>query len=80
MSRRGKGLYFFFTVDDVDEFYHFVVAGGVKTFDPPEDAGWGGRYFAAVDPNGYRLFFVKWLSGEPGLAGEGEGGGLGLAD
>jgi predicted enzyme related to lactoylglutathione lyase len=80
MMKRGRGIYFFITVDDVDEFYDFLVAGGIETFDPPEDAGWGGRFFAIVDPNGYRLFFVKWLADGPYLTSDGEETELGLAD
>lgn len=80
MSKRGRGIYFFLTVEDVDEFYEFVTAGGVETFEPPEDASWGGRFFAAVDPNGYRIFFVTWFSDGPYLSGEEPGGGLGLSD
>jgi predicted enzyme related to lactoylglutathione lyase len=67
MMRRGRGIYFFLTVEDVDEFYDFLVAGGIEVFDPPADAGWGGRFFAIVDPNGYRLFFVTWYADGPYL-------------
>jgi predicted enzyme related to lactoylglutathione lyase len=77
MARRGRGLYFFLTVEDVDEFYDFLVAGGIEVFDPPEDASWGGRFFAIVDPNGYRLFFVKWFTDGPYLH---EPGDIGLLD
>jgi predicted enzyme related to lactoylglutathione lyase len=80
ISKRGRGIYFFLTVDDVDEFYDFVTAAGIETFEPPEDASWGGRFFAAVDPNGYRLFFVKWFGDAPHTGGEVPGGGLGLQD
>lgn len=79
MSRRGRGIYFFLTVDGVDDFYESLVARGVEPFDPPGDDGWGGRYFAILDPNGYRLFFVEWSADGPPLP-EGEGTELGLAD
>ena len=78
MSKRGKGIYFFLTVEDVDEFYEFLVAGGIETYDPPQDSGWGGRYFAIMDPNGYRLFFVTWYADGPRLDAVGEPDGLGL--
>ncbi|MDT5157050.1 MAG: hypothetical protein QOC99_1013 [Acidobacteriota bacterium] len=77
MARRGRGIYFFLTVEDVDEFYDFLVAGGIEVFDPPADAGWGGRFFAIVDPNGYRLFFVTWYADGPYLDDPNE---LGLSD
>jgi len=80
MSKRGKGIYFFLTVEDVDEFYEFLVAGGIEVFDPPQDGGWGGRFFAVVDPNGYRLFFVTWYTDGPYLDDPGPPDELGLKD
>lgn len=80
MSRRGRGIYFFITVDDVDGFYDALVARGIETYDPPADEGWGGRYFAVVDPNGYRLFFVKWFADGSSLPAGGGEAELGLAD
>ena len=59
MARRGRGVHFFFTVDDVEEFYDFMRAGGLEV-SPPEDEGWGGRFVTVEDPNRYRLFFVEW--------------------
>ncbi|HEV7890536.1 MAG TPA: VOC family protein [Pyrinomonadaceae bacterium] len=59
MARRGRGVHFFFTVDDVDEFYDFMRAGGLEV-SPPTDEGWGGRFVTVEDPNRYRLFFVAW--------------------
>jgi catechol 2,3-dioxygenase-like lactoylglutathione lyase family enzyme len=52
-------VHFFLTVEDVDEFYDFVRAGGIKV-DPPTDEGWGGRFVTFEDPDHYRLFFVTW--------------------
>ena len=62
MARRGRGVHFFLTVEDVDEFYDFVRAGGLK-IDPPADEGWGGRFVTLEDPDHYRLFFVTWHDG-----------------
>ncbi len=59
MARRGRGVHFFLTVEDVDEFYDFVRAGGLKV-EPPSDEGWGGRFVTLEDPDHYRLFFVTW--------------------
>lgn len=59
MARRGRGVHFFFTVDDVDEFHGFMRAGGLEV-PPPTDEGWGGRFVTVEDPNRYRLFFVTW--------------------
>jgi catechol 2,3-dioxygenase-like lactoylglutathione lyase family enzyme len=59
MARRGRGVHFFFSVEDVDEFYDFVRAGSIAVA-PPVDEGWGGRFVTLEDPDHYRLFFVKW--------------------
>jgi catechol 2,3-dioxygenase-like lactoylglutathione lyase family enzyme len=59
MARRGRGVHFFLTVEDVDEFYDFVRAGGISIA-PPADEGWGGRFVTLEDPDHYRLFFVTW--------------------
>jgi catechol 2,3-dioxygenase-like lactoylglutathione lyase family enzyme len=64
MARRGRGVHFFFTVEDVEEFYDFVRAGGLEVA-PPSDEGWGGRFVTLEDPNRYRLFFVTWHDGGP---------------
>jgi uncharacterized glyoxalase superfamily protein PhnB len=80
MARRGRGVYFFITVEDVDEFYDFLRAGGFEATQPPEDASWGGRFFTVVDPSGYRLFFVTWFEGDPYLEDPGPPEELGLSD
>ena len=38
MARRGRGVHFFLTVEDVDEFHDFARAGGLKV-EPPSDEG-----------------------------------------
>ena len=68
MARRGRGVHFFLTVEDVDEFYDFARAGGLKV-DPPADEGWGGRFVTLEDPNHYRLFFVEWADEAAGPGG-----------
>jgi catechol 2,3-dioxygenase-like lactoylglutathione lyase family enzyme len=77
MARRGRGVHFFLTVEDVDEFYDFLRAGGLEVA-PPTDEGWGGRFVTLEDPNHYRLFFVAWH--EEGSRATPAGGGLGLPD
>ncbi|HEX8353355.1 MAG TPA: VOC family protein [Pyrinomonadaceae bacterium] len=76
MARRGRGVHFFLTVEDADEFYDFARAGGLDV-EPPSDEGWGGRFVTLEDPDRYRLFFVAWHDGGPAAtsaAGPGEGG------
>ncbi len=59
MARRGRGVHFFLTVEDVDEFYRQLLARGLE-LRPPADEGWGGRFVTLEDPDHYRLFFVTW--------------------
>jgi predicted enzyme related to lactoylglutathione lyase len=59
MLRRGRGVNFFFGVDDVDEYYQTLIERGVEV-QPPIDEGWGGRFITLQDPDKYRLFFVTW--------------------
>jgi catechol 2,3-dioxygenase-like lactoylglutathione lyase family enzyme len=72
MARRGRGVHFFLTVEDVDEFYDFARAGGLR-LEPPSDEGWGGRFVTLEDPDHYRLFFVTWndAGAGPGSAAPG---------
>lgn len=59
LVRRGRGVHFFLTVDDVDDFYRHLRERGLAVA-PPEEEGWGGRFVTLEDPDRYRLFFVTW--------------------
>lgn len=59
MVRRGRGVHFFFTVPDVDQYYSTLLSRGLEV-EPPADEGWGGRFVTLEDPDRYRLFFVTW--------------------
>jgi predicted enzyme related to lactoylglutathione lyase len=59
MLRRGRGISFFFRVDDVDAYYQQLIARELDVA-PPIDEGWGGRFLTLEDPDKYRLFFVTW--------------------
>lgn len=59
MARRGRGVHFFLTVEDVDDF-HVQLVGRGYDIAPPTDEGWGGRFITLEDPDRYRLFFVTW--------------------
>jgi catechol 2,3-dioxygenase-like lactoylglutathione lyase family enzyme len=60
MLRRGRGVNFFFGVDDVDQYYRDLTDRDVNLH-PPADEGWGGRFITVQDPDKYRLFFVTWF-------------------
>ncbi len=59
LVRRGRGVHFFLTVVDVDEYYEKLLSAGVEVT-PPSNEGWGGRFITLEDPDRYRLFFVTW--------------------
>lgn len=59
MLKRGRGVHFVLSVNDVYEFYEGLKKGGVEVSEP-RDEGWGGRFVSLQDPDGYRLFFVTW--------------------
>ncbi|HEY6229836.1 MAG TPA: VOC family protein [Pyrinomonadaceae bacterium] len=62
MLKRGRGVNFFFGVDDVDEYYREIKERGGDV-SAPVDEGWGGRFITLQDPDKYRLFFVEWSRG-----------------
>jgi len=59
MLKRGRGVHFVLSVSDLDNFHKALRADGVEVSDP-RDEGWGGRFVSLQDPDGYRLFFVRW--------------------
>ncbi len=59
MLRRGRGVHFFLTATDFDEYYAQLNRNGMELA-PPADEGWGGRFITLEDPDKYRLFFVTW--------------------
>jgi catechol 2,3-dioxygenase-like lactoylglutathione lyase family enzyme len=59
MLRRGRGVHFFLTVDDVHQFYA-AVRLTFPEIQPPADEGWGGQFVTLEDPDKYRFFFVTW--------------------
>src|SRR6266496_4197019 len=59
MLKRGRGVHFVLGVSDVDGFYRVLKEQEVSISEP-RDEGWGGRFIGLQDPDGYRLFLVKW--------------------
>jgi catechol 2,3-dioxygenase-like lactoylglutathione lyase family enzyme len=59
MLKRGRGVHFVLSVANLDEFHQELKRGGVEVSEP-RDEGWGGRFVSLQDPDGYRLFFVRW--------------------
>jgi predicted enzyme related to lactoylglutathione lyase len=65
MLRRGRGVHFFISVEDVDRYYEQLIERGADV-QPPVDEGWGGRFITLEDPDKYRFFFVTWAATEQG--------------
>ena len=56
---KGAGIYIYCSVEDVDDFYQFVLSKGMKPSSEPHDWPWGNREFVLRDPDGYKLVFFK---------------------
>ncbi len=54
---KGKGMYIYMYVDDVDTEYARQVKLGFKPATKPRDWPWGNREFILKDPDGYKLCF-----------------------
>lgn len=70
MLRRGRGVHFFLSLDDVDLYYQQLKERRVEVA-PPVDEGWGGRFITIQDPDKYQFFLVTWSNfdgarGDPG--------------
>ena len=57
---QGQGMYLTIEVDDVDKLYKELKKKGVSISIDIRDEPWGDRHFAAVDPNGIGIDFVKY--------------------
>jgi uncharacterized glyoxalase superfamily protein PhnB len=56
-SDKGRGIYVYIRIDDVDATYKNFVAIGLKPVTEPKDWEWGNREFVVKDPDGYKLCF-----------------------
>jgi catechol 2,3-dioxygenase-like lactoylglutathione lyase family enzyme len=58
-DNKGAGVFFYFSVDDVDETYQEVLSLGLKPENEPQDMSWGNREFIVRDPDGYKIVLFK---------------------
>lgn len=58
-GEKGRGMFVYIKVDDVDEFYKKIVKKGIKPYGEPKNWPWGNREFVVKDPDGYRLVFFN---------------------
>src|SRR3990167_3886499 len=56
-SERGRGMYVYIRVDNVDNEYERQLKLGFKPATKPKDWEWGNREFILKDPDGYKLCF-----------------------
>lgn len=58
---KGAGLYLYFRVTQIDNFYQHLLEKGIVTSSEPRDWPWGNREFVVRDPDGYKLVFYQKL-------------------
>ena len=56
-GKKGRGVYVYISVDDVDQKYSQLVTLGLIPSTKPRDWNWGNREFILKDPDGYKLCF-----------------------
>ncbi|MGA3150295.1 MAG: VOC family protein [Candidatus Saccharimonadales bacterium] len=56
-AEKGKGMYVYIRVDDVDEKYDELVNIGIAPATKPKSWDWGNREFIVKDSDGYKLCF-----------------------
>ena len=56
-AEKGRGMYIYLRVDNVDEHYQKLVKAGFKPYTQPKEWPWGNREFIVKDPDGYKLCF-----------------------
>lgn len=54
---KGRGVYVYIQVEDVDKEHAQLVALGLTPATEPKDWDWGNREFILKDPDGYKLCF-----------------------
>lgn len=60
-GEKGKGMYMYINVEDVDRQYQTLVELGLEPATKPRDWSWGNREFVLKDPDGYKLIFYSEL-------------------
>jgi uncharacterized glyoxalase superfamily protein PhnB len=62
-GEKGKGMYVYIKVDDVDAQHQKLVELGFRPDTEPKDWPWGNREFILKDPDSYKLCF--WQPSKP---------------
>jgi catechol 2,3-dioxygenase-like lactoylglutathione lyase family enzyme len=56
-AEKGRGMYVYIDVDDVDAKYTELKTVGIEPSSEPRDWDWGTREFVVKDPDAYKLCF-----------------------
>jgi uncharacterized glyoxalase superfamily protein PhnB len=56
-GEKGKGMYIYVWVEDIDATYEELIKKGLQPSTKPRDWAWGNREFILKDPDGYKLCF-----------------------
>jgi hypothetical protein len=56
-AERGKGMYVYVSVEDVDAKYKEIEKLRIPSATPPRDWPWGNREFIVKYPDGYKMCF-----------------------
>jgi uncharacterized glyoxalase superfamily protein PhnB len=59
---KGKGMYIYVKIDDVDAEYDRQLKLGLNPATKPRDWEWGNREFILKDPDGYKLCFLQKMN------------------
>lgn len=60
---KGRGVYVYINVDNVDAKYRELSEIDFKPYTEPKDWPWGNREFILKDPDGYKLCFWQSIKG-----------------
>lgn len=60
---KGRGMYLYIHVDDVDATYRQLQERGITPRSEPRNWDWGNREFVVKDPDGYKLCFWQKIAG-----------------
>lgn len=58
-THKGLGLYTYIEVEDVDQYYNFLLKNGVAPDTEPKTWPWGKREFVMKDPDAFKLVFYS---------------------
>lgn len=59
---KGRGVYIYLHVDNVDLAHKELLAKGIVPHTSPKDWPWGSREFVVKDPDGYKFCFYQSLA------------------